>query len=67
MLIRNRVIFGHDSKRRLQKGENYLGIDTGLVYGNKLTALLRLPDGDESLLTVPAHKAYEKVKGVLFL
>lgn len=60
---RSRVIFGHDAMRRLQQGPNYLGLDTGLVYGNKLTALIREPNGHERLVTVDAKKPYEKVKG----
>lgn len=60
---RFRVIFGHDAMRRLQQGPNYLGLDTGLVYGNKLTALIREPNGHERLVTVDAKKPYEKVKG----
>jgi len=58
-----RIIFGHDAKRRLQKGPNYLGLDTGLVYGNHLSALIRFPDGEENLITVDAKKPYEKVNG----
>jgi len=61
-----RVIFGHDARRRLQQGENYLGLDTGVVYGDRLTALVRLPNGDEKLMSVPAKRAYEEVKGVMF-
>lgn len=60
-----RVIFGHDARRRLQQGPNYLGLDTGLVYGNKLTALLRYPSGEEQLITADAKSVYEKVKGPL--
>jgi serine/threonine protein phosphatase 1 len=32
-------IFGHDDYDEVQKGKNYIAIDTGCVYGNKLTAL----------------------------
>ncbi|CBY12957.1 unnamed protein product [Oikopleura dioica] len=61
-----RVIFGHDARRRLQQGNNYLGLDTGVVYGDRLTALVRLPNGNEKFISVPAKKAYEEVKGVMY-
>ena len=61
-----RVIFGHDARRRLQQGENYLGLDTGVVYGDRLTALIRFPTGEEKFLSVPAKKAYEPIKGVMY-
>lgn len=32
-------IFGHDRNKDVIQGKNYFGIDTGLVYGNKLTAM----------------------------
>ncbi len=32
-------IFGHSVFEEVLKGKNYYGIDTGCVYGNKLTAL----------------------------
>lgn len=32
-------IFGHDHADEIQKAKNYYGIDTGCVYGGKLTAL----------------------------
>lgn len=32
-------IFGHCSFKEVKKGKNFYGIDTGCVYGNKLTAI----------------------------
>jgi len=32
-------IFGHDNADEVQVGKNYYGIDTGCVYGGKLTAI----------------------------
>lgn len=32
-------IFGHTVFNEVEKGQNYFGIDTGCVYGNKLTAI----------------------------
>ena len=34
------MIFGHDSGRGLQRGPRSLGLDTGCVYGNVLTAAI---------------------------
>lgn len=49
------VIFGHDSRRRLQLHPFATGIDTGCVFGGNLTALL-LPSWNR--VTVAAGRAY---------
>ena len=60
-----RVIFGHDAKRGLQiyyhddnkqkKDILVAGLDTGAVYGNKLTGII-LPS--QKLVSVPSRKVY---------
>ncbi|KAM3448890.1 hypothetical protein NHJ6243_010054 [Beauveria neobassiana] len=37
---RSMVIFGHDAKRRLQLRKYSVGLDSGSVYGNQLSALV---------------------------
>lgn len=49
------VVFGHDAFRGLQEYEFAKGIDTGCVYGGRLTALL-LPEN--RLISVGARRSY---------
>jgi hypothetical protein len=52
------VVFGHDAMRGLVRGEHYLGLDTGCVYGGKLTGWLAEED---EILQVPAKAVYRRV------
>lgn len=40
------VIFGHDAKRRLQLGKYTIGIDSGCLYGNQLSAVVIAASGN---------------------
>jgi len=50
-----RIIFGHDAVRGLQQYPQALGLDTGCVYGFRMTALM-LPAN--VLMSVAAHKPW---------
>ncbi|RYG97885.1 serine/threonine protein phosphatase [archaeon] len=52
------VLFGHDAKRMLQRGENYWGLDTGCSYGKMLSALV-LPR--QQLVQVKAKQVYQEI------
>ncbi len=54
-----RVVFGHDALRSLQETPHVLGLDTGCVYGNRLTAA-RFEPGTPgyTLFSVEAHEVW---------
>ena len=49
------ILFGHDAKRGVQLEKHAIGLDSGCVYGNKLTGIV-LPE--KELVSVDAAKMY---------
>ena len=49
------MVFGHDADRGLQLYDRAVGIDTGCVYGGRLTAYI-LPE--KKLVSVGAKRPY---------
>lgn len=59
------VIFGHDARRQLQKYRNAIGLDTGCLYGGRLTGLLvnlgyKDPLKNGRFMSVNALRSYVK-------
>ena len=55
------VVYGHDARRGLvDRRPDTLGLDTGCVYGGRLTGYLV---EDDRVVSVPAARAYRSVKG----
>ena len=53
------VLFGHWPAREPRRTPRAIGLDTGCVYGNRLTAYIVETD---ELVSVPARRAYERPK-----
>jgi hypothetical protein len=53
-----RIIFGHDARRGIQRHRFALGLDSGCVYGKSLTGVW-LPDW--TLVSVDAARAYQPI------
>jgi len=54
------VLFGHHAERGLQLHPHAIGLDTGCVYGKRLTGCW-LPERE--LVSVPARHAYAPIEG----
>lgn len=58
-----RVLHGHDALRGLQRHPHALGLDTGCVYGGKLSAWVEAPGEPGRLVQVDARRAWAAGEG----
>jgi bis(5'-nucleosyl)-tetraphosphatase (symmetrical) len=60
------IVYGHEAHSKVKKDKHAIGIDTGCVYGNKLTALIvydtKEPMFNYDIVQVDAKMAYAKKK-----
>lgn len=54
------AIYGHQPYAEVAFHKHAIGIDTGAVFGNKLTALRLSKDGNHKVISVPARQKYAK-------
>jgi diadenosine tetraphosphatase ApaH/serine/threonine PP2A family protein phosphatase len=54
------VLYGHTPQREPKIDRRAIGIDTGCVYGGKLTAVIFERAGQWKLMDVPARRAYAR-------
>jgi bis(5'-nucleosyl)-tetraphosphatase (symmetrical) len=56
-LVDTTLVFGHWARRGLVRGPGLRGLDTGCVWGGRLTAWIA---GDDRMFDVPAARAYAR-------
>jgi hypothetical protein len=52
-----KIVYGHENRSDIHIVNNTYGLDTGVIYGNKLTAMII--DGETKEITFESVKAHE--------